>query len=291
MWGVVMNWGLFPYRREIRVPITPMRQRLGLRHAGLMTVLLTATLLVFPASPVDAKSVQVVKVEQERYSKNRLCHYTYQYPQLKGLSNKKVERKLNTFLKQQTIGIYASLGEPVLSVDQEVEECGKEAAEGYESSKPPGPDNLYLRRVNYDIKFNEDHILSIYVYTFDHNGASPHPDIYNNFLLLDTKSGKIYQYSNLFKPRSNYQLKVNKLIYWELKRTEGEDIAQLFRDKFQKDKYSILISSKGLAIYGIFDSYAGRGIVPTLKKTTLIKEGIINPKGPLRAFLTTSTPH
>ncbi|WP_218081939.1 polysaccharide deacetylase family protein [Anthocerotibacter panamensis] len=267
-------------------------QKLSLVHQvlSLIAVLLTVTLLVFPAS-VSAKPVQIVKVKQERYSKNRLCHYTYQYPQLKGLSNKKVERKLNTFLKQQVIGIYASLGEPVLSVDQEVEECGRKALETKEALKRRGEadelsvfDGLYFRKVYYDIKINKLDLLSIYIYAFD-DSHGYHPDGFNYPLAINIRNGKIYKYSDLFKSRSKYQSKINDLIYDELKNIQGESVAEEFRDEAQQSKYNVLISHDGLVIYDLFERYVDQAIVPVLRPSVLIKAGIINPEGPLRVFL------
>ncbi|MEQ8173244.1 MAG: DUF4163 domain-containing protein, partial [Candidatus Eremiobacterota bacterium] len=125
---------------------------------------------------------------------------TITYPQITGLSDKKVENDLNKYLKKGFLTGYEELyGRSVNFCDKkDLEFCHKDLIETF------GKEFKNTIEVEYTVGVNKNDILSI-----DYSGLqiltpSAHPSKLLRTFTVNLKDGKVYKFKDLFKEKSNY---------------------------------------------------------------------------------------
>jgi hypothetical protein len=270
----------------------------------LSTLALVGSLFVLSISNATAKSVtekavQIDSIPWVKKSPMKFCEYDLKYPQIRALANKSIESKLNRYMKSE-----------ILASVRDMAECDRDGndSRGYGTAKkatsaPSKPD---LEQGDFTVAVNSKGILSIEYdsATFGAGSVYGRPA---KGITVNVNTGRIYRYSDLFKPGSNYVPKMNQLIYDKLKtsyletsgipksKEEAESDADDFKaslesfksnskssGKNERDKYSFSLRENELRILDIFDTHAKRAVQVTVKPSEI--KDLINLSGPLHVL-------
>lgn len=134
------------------------------------------------------------------------CSHTLQYPQVSGLANTALQTELNRGLRQNMIEQMGITGNLL-----EGDRCPREALR--DSQNQP---RLYTWTSECKTRFADSRLVSIECLTLTTPGAYPHPEVHT--VTFDLATGKIYQFADLFKPDSNYAVRIAVLMrdaWWE----------------------------------------------------------------------------
>ena len=197
------------------------------------------------------ETVNVINRELVKESKSGDCSLKIFYPQIEGLSNAAVEKKINAEFIKKFVSGYDTY---------DVENC-----------KPEERINI---EVTHSVKLNTNNILSIMIkrYMVTPGGGST---LLEGFT-VDVKNGELYKYEDLFKPNTNYILKINKLVWGDMEEDEPT-----FERKMNTTKYEFYITENELVILPFISPKLPWEVPINLSKIT----GIINPEGPLNSLM------
>lgn len=134
------------------------------------------------------------------------CRYTMKYPQVSGLANTALQAELNQHLRQDMIEQMRITGDLL-----EGDRCPLNSLR--DSQNRP---RFYTWTGSCKTHFAESRLVSIACSTLSVPGAYPHPQVHP--VTFDLATGKIYQFADLFKPDSNYPVRVAVLMrdaWWE----------------------------------------------------------------------------
>ena len=233
------------------------------------------------AQALSSNIVEIKKLVWKQKSPKGYCEYQVKYPQVRGLSDARVESRINEYMKGK-----------LFTSDKDIAECDRDnATDSIKSQKPS-----VKEEVDYQVSFNAKDILSIeYERTdFFTGGVYGQPV---RGVTVNTKTGKLYDYKDLFIKESNYISKMNKLIYKKIKnprkigyaknltKQENEDLASTFKDQarlFTKDErkdYSFSLRGDKLVILDIFNTHALRAVQVEFGASEI--KDLIDSKGPL----------
>jgi hypothetical protein len=229
----------------------------------------------------SSSAVKLEKLKWQKKSPKGYCEYQVEYPQVRGLSDTRVESKINEYIKEK-----------LLTSDKAIAECDRDNAPDSVQSQ----ESSVKEEVDYQVSFNAKDILSIeYERTNFFTGS-----IYGQpaqGITVNVKTGKVYDYRDLFKQESNYVSKMNKLIYEKLKssnakgsdielsKEEAESIANQFKSdsklssKNERKEYSFSLRGNKLVILDLFDAHALRAVQVGVKLSEI--KDLVNSKGPL----------
>ncbi|MGA7952051.1 MAG: DUF4163 domain-containing protein [Gloeobacterales cyanobacterium] len=235
------------------------------------------------ALPINA--VQIKKLIWKKKSPKGYCEYQVEYPKVRGLSDKRVESKINEDIQEK-----------LLISDKDIAECDRDNAPDSVESQEPS----VREEVGYQVSFNGKDILSIeYERTNFFTGSVYGQPVQG--ITINTKTGKLYEYKDLFKKESGYVSKMNKLIYKKIKnpknaeyarnltKQENEDLANTFKDPispFKKNErkcYSFSLRGDKLVILDIFNTHALRAIQVEFEPSEI--KNLIDSKGPLHQII------
>jgi len=199
----------------------------------------------------STETVNVINRELVKVSKSGNCSLKISYPQTEGLSNAAVEKIIN-----------AELINKFISEDYvyEIENCD------------PGP--RYEIEITYSTKINMNNILSIMIkrYMVTSGGGST---LLEGFT-VDVKRGEFYKYEDLFKPNTNYILKINKLVWGDMEEDEPT-----FERKMNTTRYEFYITENELVILPFISPKMPLEVPINFSKIA----DIINPDGPLKSLI------
>jgi hypothetical protein len=267
-----------------------MKQKLSiLCLAGVLFVLSTSSGIAQPdrngAKMAQASPSNVVQIEKLVWAKKSpkgYCEYQVKYPQVIGLSDTRIESKINKHIKEK-----------LLTSDKAIVECDRDNAPDSVKSQEPS----VKEEVDYQVTFNAKNILSIEYERMNFFTGSVYGQPARG-ITVNVKTGKVYGYRDLFKPGSNYASKMNKLIYEKLKASDGkssdvalskeesENIANQFKSdsrlssKNERSNYSFSLHGDKLVILDLFNTHALRAIQAGFKSSEI--KNLVNPKGPLQ---------
>jgi hypothetical protein len=224
----------------------------------------------------EITSVKVKAVQLQRQSEDGRCLINIEYPQVEGLANINVQRKINSQLKD------LFLQAPTRTLN--VQKCTTE------SSYSRHQEAVFGWTSDYEIGLNRKGFLSINGYTSLTPGA--HPLNLAKTITFNLKDGSTYGYSDLFKPGSNYIKQINQLIpkkiydYLELHIDQTQldaDEIQDIVDHFQpKEEYQFYLNDQGLVLVDVFDNHALQAIRVEIGPSEIHE--IVNSDGPLQAI-------
>jgi Deacetylase PdaC len=232
-----------------------------------------------------SSAVKLETLKWEKKSPKGYCEYQAEYPQVRGLTDAKVETSINNYIKSK-----------LLTPDLDIAQCDAEYTQA--------PANVQAANtkdeVTYQVVFNQGDLLSI-----EYSGISfSTGSVYGRpaqGITVNIKTGKVYSYRDLFKPGSNYVSKMNKLIYeklkapnekgsdMELSKEERENIADQFKfdsklsSKNERNEYSFSLRGDKLVILDLFNTHALRAVQVEVKPSKV--KDLVDSKGPLHGFL------
>jgi hypothetical protein len=148
------------------------------------------------------------------------------YPQLL-VANKAYQQKINVVIYQKVYALFTKVNE-----------------QGYYQ---PGITEMMG---DYEIKNNQRAIVSLTLSNFANMHKMAHPVTYMDSITTDVQTGNIYQLKDLFKPNSDYEERINRLIEAQIKE---RDIPLLEPFKGIQPNQKYYIADKTLVIY--FDQY------------------------------------
>lgn len=226
-------------------------------------------------------AVKLEKLKWEKKSPKGYCKYQAEYPQVRGLTDAKVEANINKYIKSK-----------LLTSDADITQCDTEYTQALANVQAANTKD----EVTYQVVLNQGDLLSI-----EYSGISSSiGSVYGRpaqGITVNLKTGKVYSYRDLFKPGSNYVSKMNKLIYEKLKalnekdsdielsKEESENISNQFKSdsklssKNERNDYSFSLRGDKLVILDIFNTHALRAVQVGVKPCEI--KGLVNHKGPL----------
>lgn len=232
-----------------------------------------------------SSTVKIEKLKWEKKSPEAYCEYQAEYPQVRGLTDAKVEAGINKYIKSK-----------LLTPDADITQCDAE----YTQEPANAQAGSTKDEVTYQVSLNQGDLLSI-----EYSGISSFTGgVYGRptqGITVNVKTGKIYSYRDLFKPASNYVSKMNKLIYKKLKasnekkpdielsKEESENIANQFKSDSrvsstnERNDYSFSLRGDKLAILDLFNTHALRAVQVEVKPSEI--KDLVNAKGPLHQIL------
>jgi Deacetylase PdaC len=228
-----------------------------------------------------SSSVKLDKLKWEKKSPKGYCQYQAEYPQVRDLTDAKVEASINNYIKSK-----------LLTPDKDITQCDAEYTQASANVQAANTKD----EVTYQVGFNQRDLLSI-----EYSGISYSPgSVYGRpaqGVTVNVKTGKVYSYRDLFKPGSNYVSKMNKLIYKKLKtpnqkgsdielsKEESENIANQFKSdsklssKNERNDYSFSLHGDTLVILDLFNTNALRAVQVKVQPSEI--KDLVNSKGPL----------
>lgn len=185
------------------------------------------------------------------------------YPQITGLSDKKIENDLNKYFKKGFLTGYEDLyGRSVNFLEKkDLEFCHKDLIENF------GPEFKNTIEVEYTVGVNKHDILSINYSGLGMLTPSAHPSKLLKTFTVNLKNGKIYKFKDLFKEKSNYMGVIKSILE---KRKSYIEI--------QKEGYDFYLTSDSLVLVNINTAYVSQGVEETIKFKEI--KDIVNEKGP-----------
>lgn len=228
-----------------------------------------------------SSAVKIEKLKWEKKSPKGYCEYQAEYPQVRGLTDAKVEANINKYIKSK-----------LLTPDADITQCDAEYTQA--------PANVQATKTNdevtYQVDLNQGDLLSLEYSEISSSTGSVYGRPAQG-ITVNVKTGKVYSYRDLFKPGSNHVSKMNKLIYEKLKasdkkgsdielsKEESENIANQFKSdsklssKNERNDYSFSLRGDKLVILDIFSTHALRAVQVGVKPSEI--KDLVNPKGPL----------
>lgn len=227
-------------------------------------------------------AVKLEKIKWQKKSQKGYCEYQAEYPQVRGLTDAKVEASINKYIKSK-----------LLTPDKEINQCDAEYTREPETVQTGSTKD----EVTYQVGLNKGDILSI-----EYSGISSFTGgVYGRptqGITVNIKTGKVYSYRDLFKLESNYVSKMNKLIYEKLKtsnekdseielsKEEAENIANQFKSdsrlssKDERKEYSFSLRGNKLVILDLFNTHALRAVQVGVEPSEI--KDLVNANGPLQ---------
>jgi hypothetical protein len=214
-----------------------------------IAALLIISIGIFVHSDRDPqqKTVKLTNRELVKKSKNGNCSLKVFYPQVGGLPDAAVEKKINSELKSQFI-----------SDDDvsDIENCQ--------------PEDRYNIEVTYCVKLNMQNILSIRIkhYMVTPGGGST----LLKGITFNVEDGESNKYEDLFRSDTNYISKINALVWGNIE--EGDPT---FESKMNTTDYEFYITENKLVILPFVSPQMAREVPINLSEIA----DICNPEGPL----------
>lgn len=151
------------------------------------------------------------------------------------IDNKDIEKKINKMLRKEVLDFF--------------EKVKKEASQYYSNAKGVGI-NPFVANVTFDIKENENNILSIYTIYYQYSGGAHG---YNNDITynIDLSDGELIELKDLFKENVDYKNIINKKINKqidEMIEANGES-TPIYEFKGIKDNQPFYLQDNNLVIY------------------------------------------
>ncbi len=131
------------------------------------------------------------------------CRLTMRYPTISGLADTALQARLNDSLRQEMM---AKMRAPEVMLDGD--RCRN-------VSQKPG--EVYTRTGGCKVHFAEESLVSISCLSYLSPGAYPQPEVHS--ITFNLVTGRIYQLADLFKPNSNYTVRlaiVMRDAWWEI---------------------------------------------------------------------------
>lgn len=151
------------------------------------------------------------------------------------INNKTIQNSINNMLRREVLGFY--------------EKVKQEASQYYSDAKGVGI-NPFIANVTFDVKENENNIISIYTIYYQYSGGAHG---YNNDITynINLSDGKLIELKDLFKKNIDYKSiineKINKQIDEKIK--EYGESTPIYDFKGIKDNQQFYLQDNNLVIY------------------------------------------
>jgi Deacetylase PdaC/Protein of unknown function (DUF3298) len=229
----------------------------------------------------SSSAVKLEKLKWEKKSPKGYCEYQAEYPQVRGLTDAKVEASINKYIKSK-----------LLTSDADITQCDAEYTQASANVQTANTKD----EVTYQVALNQGDLLSIEYSGISFSAGSVYGRPAQG-ITVNVKTGKVYIYRDLFKPGSNYVSRMNKLIYkklkasdektpdMELSKEESESIANQFKSdsklsgKNERNDYSFSLHGDTLVILDLFNTNALRAVQVKIPPSEI--KDLVNSKSPL----------
>jgi hypothetical protein len=164
-------------------------------------------------------------IEIKKYSPNK--DYLVYYPQIGGMENEEVEKRVNAILKQKS----------------KVEHV------------PFHTQLDYSYFGNFSVTFFKKNLLVLQLEGYNFPFGAAHGMPYRTYVHIDLKTGRIYELKDLFKRESNYVKIISDMIEKQIKEEEEQGSAFYFLDQYKgiQPDQPFYVTEDALAIY--FEPY------------------------------------
>jgi hypothetical protein len=164
-------------------------------------------------------------IEIKKYSPNK--DYLVYYPQIGGMENEEIEKRVNAILKQKS----------------KVEHV------------PFHTQLDYSYFGNFSVTFFKKNLLVLQLEGYNFPFGAAHGMPYRTYVHIDLKTGRIYELKDLFKRESNYVKIISDMIEKQIKEEEEQGSAFYFLDQYKgiQPDQPFYVTEDALAIY--FEPY------------------------------------
>lgn len=166
-------------------------------------------LLILFFSPVFGKDNPKISEKSFNYkSGDGRFKIAVKYPQISGLKNPVIEKKLNDFFMKKFLTGYEDLyGRKVNFLNKnDIEFCYKDFKDSFD------PESTYSIEKEYTIGVCQNNILSVLSSGLAILVPSAHPTKLIDTFTINLNNGKVYELKDLFKPKSDYMKALDEII-------------------------------------------------------------------------------
>lgn len=221
-----------------------------------------APTLVGEPATLKLKKTQIVKRQFSHEQGNSIKDVAY--PQIRGLSSRYIERRINTYLRTK----FLSLDAP------------EDVGHLYEDDEDKN-ERQYEEQVDFSVTLVTDTTLSVRMLSYlDFGGA--HPTHYYEAFNIDLRSGYRYTYEDLFLMDSDFRNTIPELVVASLQAQAKENNDSYYAFE-PKETFEFFLSKKNLVIFNLYSQHVMQMIEAPVKLTDIAE--LIHPEGPLYPLL------
>lgn len=203
-------------------------------------------LLILFLVPVFGKDNPKISEKSFNYkSSDGRFKIAVKYPQISGLENPAIEKKLNDFFAKKFLTGYEDLyGRKVNFLDKnDVEFCYKDFKDSF------GPESTYSIEKEYNIGVCQNNILSVLSSGLAILVPSAHPAKLIDTFTINLNNGKIYEFKDLFKANSDYMKALDEII--KKRKSPVEKNGKSYDFYLTRDELVLINTSTIFAIQGV----------------------------------------
>lgn len=200
-------------------------------------------------------TIKVTKKTTKNLCNNSKTIFNIEYPQIEKLSDKKVENKINTYLKKEFLS-------------QKNGKCSD--------------NNLgekYQENISYQTKLNFKGLISFFYDSSGNLERAAHPSNFSTSLNLSSATGNKIEFKNLFLKNSKYLSKITEQIKLSLQK---QNITDMEINLLTKDP-EFYLTDKKLVVINIFSGHAMQSVEAPIDYSSIME--IIDKNGPLKSLL------
>ena len=182
------------------------------------------------------------------------------YPQIQGLPNDYLQRRVNTLLRRKFLDL-----------------------ELPETNQADDEDNPSINEnTGFGVTLVTQNVLSVHRWAaYDFGGA--HPQVELEAYNVDLNSGYLYTYEDLFKLDSDYKTAIPELVITSLKKQEKKYGFFSPYDERKDENFEFYFTKKNLVMINLYMAHAVKSIVAPIRLVDI--ENLIHPEGPLFTLL------
>lgn len=229
------------------------------------------------AAASEAKK-SITQVQQEHMKvvtktieqKNELIEAEIKIPVIQGLKDKEFEIQLNSIMEQNA-------RKQLKDIENEAKELAEKAKGSDYVTKP------FVLHIDYDVKCDDENILSIAIDNFSLTGASGYNEV--DYYNIDKQASKVLTLKDLFKEGIDFKAVLNKEIAKQIQARLKEEPASYFEDdefgfKSIKDDQGFYLENGNLIIgFEKYEIAPGSTGTPEFKITFRSMENLLkNPE-------------
>lgn len=200
-------------------------------------------------------TIKVIKKTTKNLCNNGKTIFKIEYPQIEKLSDKKIENKINTYLKKEFL----------------TQKNGKCSDNNLEEK--------YQEDIGYQTKLNSKDLISIVYDSSGYLEKAAHPNNFTSSINLLAATGNKIEFKNLFLKNSKYLNKITEQIKLSLQKQNMTDIEV---NSLTEDP-EFYLTEKKLVIINIFSGHAMQSVEAPIDYSSIMTT--IDKNGPLKSLL------
>lgn len=192
------------------------------------------------AEAIQPGTVKVVSKDMK--STSELFDINIRVPQLQGLKDRNVEKRIND-----------NIMEDAQEIKEDLEEDARDDFEEYRNKG--GKFRPYSIKGDYEVKYNKENVLSLYMTYLEYTGGA-HPITEPESLNLNIRTGKKLKLKDFFKPNQDYKKIIEREIMTQINQNKEkfyDDALKKIKNEIDENDLDFYVEDGKLVIY--FEEY------------------------------------